>query len=51
MNYDLVLKNINYLDIKTHSFVKGDIAIKDGYIKEISKNLTGTIKKTVLINT
>ena len=45
MNYDLVLKNINYLDIKTHSFVKGDIAIKDGYIKEISKNLTGTIEK------
>ena len=45
MNYDLVLKNINYLDIKTHSFVKGDIAIKDGYIKDISKNLTGTIEK------
>lgn len=45
MNYDLILKNINYLDIKTHSFVKGDIAIKDGYIKEISKNLTGTIEK------
>lgn len=45
MNYDLVLKNINYLDIKSHSFVKGDIAIKDGYIKEVSQNLTGTIEK------
>ncbi len=45
MNYDLVLKNIIYLDINTHSFIKGDIAIKDGYIKEISKNLTGTIEK------
>ena len=45
MNYDLVLKNINYLDIKSHSFIKGDIAIKDGYIKEVSKNLTGTIEK------
>ena len=45
MNYDLVLKNINYLDIKSHSFIKGDIAIKDGYVKEVSKNLTGTIEK------
>ena len=45
MNYDLVLKNINYLDIKSHSFIKGDIAIKDGYIKEVSNNLTGTIEK------
>ena len=45
MNYDLVLKNINYLDIKSHSFIKGDIAIKDGYIKEVSENLTGTIEK------
>lgn len=45
MNYDLVLKNINYLDIQSHSFIKGDIAIKDGYIKEVSKNLTGTIEK------
>ncbi len=45
MKYDLVLKNINYLDIKSHSFKKADIAIKDGYIKEISKNLTGTINK------
>ena len=25
MNYDLVLKNVNYLDIKSHSFIKGDI--------------------------
>ena len=45
MNYDLVLKNINYLDIKSHAFIKGDIAIKDGYIKEVSENLTGTIEK------
>jgi adenine deaminase len=45
MNYDLVLKNINYLDIKSRSFIKGDIAIKDGYIKEVSENLTGTIEK------
>lgn len=45
MNYDLVLKNINYLDIKSHSFKIGDIAIKDGYIKEVSTNLTGTIEK------
>ena len=45
MNYDLVLKNINYLDIKSHSFITGDIAIKDGYIKEVSQNLTGTIEK------
>lgn len=45
MNYDLVLKNINYLDIKSHSFKTGDIAIKDGYIKEVSTNLTCTIEK------
>ena len=45
MNYDLVLKNINYLDIKSHSFKQGDIAIQNGYIKEISNNLTGTIEK------
>ena len=45
MNYDLVLKNINYLDVNSHSFKKGDIAIKDGYIKEVSNNLTGTIEK------
>ena len=45
MNYDLVLKNINYLDIKSHSFITGDIAIKDGYIKEVSQNLTGIIEK------
>ena len=45
MKYDLVLKNINYLDIKSHSFITGDIAIKDGYIKEVSQNLTGTIEK------
>ena len=45
MNYDLVLKNINYLDIKSHSFIKADIAIKDGYIKEVSQHLAGTIEK------
>ena len=45
MNYDLVLKNINYLDVKTHSFIKGDIAIKDGYIKKVAENLTATIEK------
>lgn len=45
MNYDLVLKNINYLDIQSRSFKTGDIAIKDGYIKRISADLTGTITK------
>ena len=45
MNYDLVLKNIKYLDVYSRSFKTGDIAIKDGYIKEISANLSGTITK------
>lgn len=45
MNYDLILKNVNYLDVKDHTFKIGDIAIKDGYIKDISNNLSGTIIK------
>ena len=42
MNYDLVLKNINYLDVKEKTFKTGDIAIKDNLIANISQNLHGT---------
>ncbi len=41
---NLVLKNINYLDVKERMFKKGDIAIEDSLIKDISENLTGTIE-------
>ncbi len=42
MNYDLVLKNINYLDVKEKTFKTGDIAIKDNLIANISQDLHGT---------
>lgn len=42
MNYDIVLKNINYLDIKEHTFKTADIAIKDNLIVDISQDLHGT---------
>jgi adenine deaminase len=46
MNYDIVLKNINYLDIKEHKFKKADIGIKGKTISRISKDLHG--KKNII---
>ena len=41
MKYDLILKNISYLDVHTKTFKTGDIAIKDNLIAEIGDNLQG----------
>lgn len=42
MKYDLILKNINYLDVKEKTFKTGDIAIKDNLIADINQDLRGT---------
>ncbi len=41
MKYDLILKNISYLDVHTKTFKTGDIAIKDNLIAEIGDTLQG----------
>ena len=35
MKADIILKNVNYLDVKTRKFLKGNIAIKNGKIIDI----------------
>lgn len=41
MEAELVLKNGKYLDVKTRTFIKGDIGVKNGKIIEINNNLRG----------
>lgn len=39
---DLVLRNVQYLDVFTCAFVKGDVAIKDGFVVGLDPGLDGT---------
>lgn len=45
MKFDLVFKNIQYLDVKDRKFKKGDVAISNGKIAGIGNELSGKIKK------
>lgn len=47
MEADLVLKNGKYLDVKSRKFLQGDIAIKDGIIIGINKNIKGKEVKDI----
>ena len=38
---DLVLRNVQYLDVFTCAFVKGDVAIKDGFVVGLDPGLQG----------
>jgi adenine deaminase len=38
---DLVLRNVQYLDVFTCAFVKGDVAIKDGFVVGLDPGLEG----------
>ncbi|MEA2746205.1 MAG: adenine deaminase [Myxococcales bacterium] len=38
---DLVLRNVRYLDVFTCAFVKGDVAIKDGFVVGLDPGLQG----------
>jgi adenine deaminase len=38
---DLVLRNVQYLDVFTCAFVKGDVAIKDGFVVGLDPGLRG----------
>jgi adenine deaminase len=39
---DLVLRNVQYLDVFTCAFAKGDVAIKDGFVVGLDPGLRGT---------
>lgn len=39
---DVVLRNVQYLDVFTCAFVKGDVAIKDGFVVGLDPGLEGT---------
>lgn len=43
MKYDLVLKNVKYLDVKNKEFKTSDVAIKDNKITKIGDNIDGEI--------
>lgn len=45
MKADLVFKNTKYLDVKSRTFIQGDIAIKNGRIIGINKDLKGKEEK------
>lgn len=45
MKYDLVLKNINYLDVQKRIFITADIGIQDCKIAAIDSNLSGHNEK------
>lgn len=47
MEADLVLKNGKYLDVKSRTFIQGDIAIKDGKIIGVNKNYIGKEEKDI----
>jgi len=39
---DLILRNVQYLDVFTCAFAKGDVAIKDGFVVGLDPGLHGT---------
>ena len=45
MKFNLVLKNVQYLDVKERKFKKGDVAISNGKIANIGINLSGEFEK------
>ena len=45
MKFNLVLKNVQYLDVKERQFKKGDVAISNGKIANIGINLSGESEK------
>lgn len=45
MKFNLVLKNVQYLDVKERQFKKGDVAISNGKIANIGINLSGEFEK------
>lgn len=45
MMFDLVFKNVQYLDVKQRKFKRSDIAISNGKIVDIDKNLSGNVQK------
>lgn len=45
MKFDLVFKNVQYLDVKNRKFKKSDIAINEGKIADIGNELSGNIEK------
>lgn len=45
MKADLVFRNTKYLDVKSRTFIQGDIAIKNGRIIGINKDLKGKVEK------
>lgn len=47
MEADLVLKNGKYLDVKSRTFIQGDIAIQDGKIIGINRNYKGKQEKDI----
>ncbi len=44
---DIILKNGKYLDVRTKQFVDGDIAIKDGKIVKIGRDLKGEKERDI----
>lgn len=45
MKFDLVFKNVNYLDVKLRRFIIGDVAVSGGKIAEIGRGLSGNVCK------